>query len=196
MAPWRGTKGGVYICSTHRRKPGVCTNTLTLPMAKTDDDILSVIEHDFLSPRMIEDLLRLVDSGGAETTGLLRVEKERLETEIQNLVRSVAAGVPGEAVAPEIRKLKGQLAKVEVKLRVPRREPPDLEKLRAALEQRSEQWKRDLRAEPQVARMLLRRLIGPVELWEGDPPDYVRWEAKTDATALLDGQYHDVASPT
>ena len=90
-----------------------------------------------------------------------------------------------------------------------------MDKLRLALEQRSKQWKRDLRAEPKVARMLLRRLIGPIELWDeadyaADPPvpdfistpdyrglkEYVGWEAKSDLTVLFDRDYRLVASPT
>ena len=46
-------------------------------------------------------------------------------------------------------------------LRTPRQARSDIAKLRAALEQRAEEWKATLRAEPKVARLLLRRLIGP-----------------------------------
>jgi hypothetical protein len=47
---------------------------------------------------------------------------------------------------------------------------PDIDKLRAALEQRAEQWKADLRDEPKVARLLLRRLVGPLTLWDASEP--------------------------
>jgi hypothetical protein len=60
------------------------------------------------------------------------------------------------------------------------------DKLRAALEQRAEQWKADLRAEPRVARMLLRQLVGPLTLWDESEPDFVKWTAKP-TTGLLDG---------
>ena len=33
----------VYICSTRRRKPGACSNTLALPMQETEDDILCAL---------------------------------------------------------------------------------------------------------------------------------------------------------
>ena len=44
--PWRerepgGHQAHVYICSTRRRKPGVCANTLALPIDATDDAVLS-----------------------------------------------------------------------------------------------------------------------------------------------------------
>ena len=48
MAPWKGIKGGVYICSTRRRKPGVCGNVLALPIAETDDTVLSMVEGEVL----------------------------------------------------------------------------------------------------------------------------------------------------
>ena len=139
----------------------------------------------------------------------MRRKLGRLQAEIDNLVKSIASGVPGDTVAPAIREREVQLTRVKVALNAPRPETPDLDTLRAALEQRSEQWKKDLRAEPKVARMLLRRLIGPIELWEDEPlPDFVdkdddrgaeqfvNWEAKTDVSALLDRDYRLVKSPT
>jgi hypothetical protein len=50
IAPWKGV-ANVYICSTRRRKPGVCTNTLALPIEQTDDDVLSIIEGEVLGTR-------------------------------------------------------------------------------------------------------------------------------------------------
>ena len=55
------------------------------------------------------------------------------------------------------------------------------------LEQRAKQWKKELRAEPQIARLVLRRLVGPLTLWdESKRPDFVRFET-TPTVALLDG---------
>ena len=94
---------------------------------------------------------------------------------------SIAKGVANDTVAPAIRERETQLARVELALRTPRPETPDLDALRAALEQRSKEWKKTLRAEPKVARMLLRRLTGPIEMWdESERPDFVRWETQTE----------------
>ena len=61
-------------------------------------------------------------------------------------------------------------------------------------------WKRDLRADPRVARLLLRKLVGPLELHDDSRrPDWVEWvpfEAPVMPGALLDGLVHLVASPT
>jgi hypothetical protein len=77
---------------------------------------------------------------------------------------------------------------------MPRQAPPNIEGLRAALEQRATQWKAELRAEPEVARLLLRRLVGPMTLWDGVEAD-LRWEAETKSD-LMDGLVHLMASPT
>lgn len=63
----------------------------------------------------------------------------------------------------------------------------DHEKLKAALEQRVADWRHQLRAEPRMVRMLLRRLVGPVLLHdESTRPDFVKWET-TPTAGLLDG---------
>lgn len=85
------------------------------------------------------------------------------------------------------------LSRVEVALRAPRPVRPDLDHLRAALEQRATEWKSTLRSEPKVARLLLRRLDGPLTLWD-EPEGGARWEAET-TTSLLDSLVHHMASP-
>jgi hypothetical protein len=82
-------------------------------------------------------------------------------------VASIAAGVPAETVAPQIRERQVALAQLEVKLAAPRPARPNIDALRAALTQRVETWKQALRAEPKVARVLLQQLVGPLTLWAG-----------------------------
>ena len=54
-----------------------------------------------------------------------------------------------------------------------------------------------MRAEPQVARLMLRRLVGPLTMWDAKDTEDVEWEAGATA-GLLDGlaPIHVVASPT
>jgi site-specific DNA recombinase len=193
--PWKDD--GVYTCSTRRRKPGICTNTLALPMAETDAAILSTIEGDVLHPRLIEDLLLLVDHGGADDNVRLTADRDQLQREVKNLVAAIAKGVAEDTVASDIRQRQVEIAKLDEKLRTPRRVPLDVVKLRQALTLRAEDWKRDLRAEVKVARMLLRRLVGPLTLWQDEPvPAWIKWEAEFRPESLLDGLVHDMASPT
>ena len=93
-------------------------------------------------------------------------------------MKSIAVGVPADTVAPAILEREAEMARLDVKLRAPRRVPPDMARLKAALEQRRKQWKRDLRAAPQVARLVLRRLVSGLqtaaESWPAEP---AQWSA-------------------
>lgn len=188
-APWKNATP-VYVCATRRRKPGVCTNTLALPITKADSAVLDCVEGEALGTRFIEELLRLVDQGEADNSAQLTAERDRLQEEVQNLVGSIAAGVPADTVAPAINERQREIAKLETKLRQPRPVQPKIDELRAALEQRATEWRATLRAEPKVARLLLRRLIGPLTL--ADPADHAafdEWEASL-TPALLEGLAH------
>ena len=122
-----------------------------------------------------------------DETPRLKSERDRLQAEIDNLVKSIAAGVPPETVAPSILERQDAIRKVETRLRMPTVTRRDHEKLKAALEQRAKDWKRELRAEPRVARLLLRRLVGPIVLHDDSKrPAFVRWET-TPTMGLLDG---------
>jgi site-specific DNA recombinase len=194
-SPWTA----IYVCATRRRKPGVCTNTLALPIADTDDAVLEMVEGEVLGTRFIEELLALVDRGEADNTALLTADRERLAREVSNLMDLVANGVPADTVAPKIRERETQIARLDVQLRTPRQQPPNIEKLREALMQRAAQWKADLRDEPKVARLLLRRLVGPLTLWDAAVPsaEWLEWDAAL-TPALLEGlvPIQVVASPT
>ncbi len=81
----------------------MCTNTLALPIDETDDTILSIIEGEVLGTRLINELLVLVDAAPDESVWLT-AERDRLQTEVDRLVQSIAAGVPAETVAPLVQK--------------------------------------------------------------------------------------------
>src|SRR5689334_18542668 len=76
--PWKGHPPNVYICGTRRRKPGVCTNTLALPIDLADEDILSEVEGTLLSPHAIEQLLSTLDARGADDVAALGRQREQL----------------------------------------------------------------------------------------------------------------------
>lgn len=131
IAPWKGHTN-VYICSTRRRKPVVCTNTLALPIAETDDAVLDVVEGAVLGTRFIEELLRLVDRGNADNSAHLAADRERLQCEIDNVLDLAASGVAAETIAPKICERQTSLARIDQQLRAPRQAPPNIEKLRDA----------------------------------------------------------------
>lgn len=106
----------------------------------------------------------------------------------------------------ELRRTNARL--VDVRRRLEPREHQDREQLRAALEQRVEEWRSILRANPAQGRQVLHHVIGPILFWLGDASDLdvadgadprdrrgrdgltsddVRWFANTKPAGLLAG---------
>ena len=98
--------------------------------------------------------------------------------------------------AAAIRDRELEISRLEVRIRTPK-QALNIERLRDALTQRAAEWKATLRSEPKVARLLLRRLIGPLVLHdESERPDFVEGVAEV-KTGLIDGlaEIQDMASP-
>ena len=128
-----------------------------------------------------------MDRGEADDTARLTAERDRLQREMSNLIDLVASGVSADTLAPKIREREAAIAKLDRQLRTPRQVPPNIEKLRSALLQRAEEWRAELRGEPQLARLLLRRLVGPITLTDpSDTKAFVEWAASL-TPALLEG---------
>ncbi len=81
----------------------------------------------------------------------------------------------------ELDSLEGEMsatmAKVEAALQRPRPQRPDADKARVALLQRAGEWRETLRAEPKVARLVLRRMLGSLTLSGAARPAFVKWDA-------------------
>jgi hypothetical protein len=146
---------------------------------------------------VVDSLLGLVGSAPDEGAWLAS-ERERLRGEIKRLVGSIAAGVAPETVAPAIRQREFEITKLDARLKLPPAAPLSRERLREALERRRASWSAELRADPKVARLVLRRLLEPLTLWE--EPEGARWEAESKTFALVDGivvvSSNWLASPT
>jgi DNA invertase Pin-like site-specific DNA recombinase len=200
VSPW--THEAVYLCGTRRQKPGTCSNSLRLPMAETDEAVLEIVAGEVLAPSMIDELLAMVDRGQADTTARDVAERDRLQQEVQNLVEAIAKGVARETVVVEIRRRQAEIATLNARLTAPRREPPNMERLRQALTLRAEEWKATLQSEPKVGRLLLKRLLDPIELWDADrtvkSPEWIAWETSIRPQALLEseGAIEHMASPS
>jgi hypothetical protein len=72
------------VCSTRRRKPGLCNNTVALSIQETDEAILSEIEGEVLGTRHIDELLAVVASA-PDPTAHLQAKRDRLCRERDNL---------------------------------------------------------------------------------------------------------------
>ncbi|WP_110174776.1 zinc ribbon domain-containing protein [Luteitalea pratensis] len=205
----------VYVCATRRRKPGVCTNKAAIPIFDADNIMLDMVEDEVLSPAYVDTLLAMMARGTdpAETPRLER-ERERLETEVQRLVGSIAHGVDPREVADQIA-VRRACIEAATKRLASVQEPPDVDRLRDALLQRCAEWREVLRGEVHVARILLRKLVGPIFLEDplspeqalavgvvsacdsGSEEDLIRWDAPI-KPGILEGlaTVQDVASPT
>lgn len=158
-----------------------------------------MVEGEVLGTRFIEELLVMVDQGESDNIAHLTRERDRLRGEITNFVGCIATGKAGapDAIAQAIRDRELEVARLEMRLRSPR-QAPNIERLREALTLRAAEWRVTLRSEPKVARLLLRRLIGPLELHdESKRPDFVRADTML-KTGLIDGlaEIQVVASPS
>lgn len=194
-SPWK--QEAVYVCATRRRKPGVCPNTLTLPVTDTDEIILTFVEGEVLAPKFIEELLALVDQGEDDDTVQVVAQRDRLQGEIANLLKLVASGVSPDTIAPEVRKREAEVNQLEARLRTPRPVRPDIDKLREALTLRADEWKMTLRQEPKVGRLILRRLVEPLTLHdESERPEWIKWDASVRTDLLEETYTKRLASPT
>jgi hypothetical protein len=105
--------------------------------------------------------------------------------------------IASDSVGDAIRQREVQIVRLEIKLRQLRKVAPNIEALREAPTQRAAEWRQTLRDEPKVARLLLRKLIGPLVLVdESQNPNFVEADVEI-KPALLEG-LHDVekgASP-
>ena len=175
VAPWKGLSN-VYICSTRRRKPGVCSSTLALPIVETDNAVLQEVIDEALGTRYVDELLKMIETVPDET-GRLEAERDRLRKELNNLAEAVAQLGSADGLVPKVKERQAELAKVEAALRRPRPQRPEADKVRAALLQRAGEWRETLRAEPKVARLVLRRMLGSLTLSGAERPAFVKWDA-------------------
>ena len=93
--------------------------------------------------------------------------------------------MPAETIATAMRERHTALRTLEARLRAPR-VAPQREQVRAALDKRVADWRERLHAEPEVARLVLRELVGPITLYDPPVPEQVvRWSAELKAHETL-----------
>jgi site-specific DNA recombinase len=146
-----GNRKDVYICSAHRRKgAAVCDNRLALPIVDTEDRILRVIEGEVLQPSFIDTVLDSVFVPDSTDRPALESERGELERQLASLTEAVKLGGDIPTLVTALKTTNAQLA--SVRRRLEPQEQHDREQLRAALEQRSEEWKQILRVNPAQGR--------------------------------------------
>jgi hypothetical protein len=108
---------------------------------------------------------------------------------ITKLVDLAAGDGDVEEIRPKIARLKADRQKVQQRLAAMPM-APDRAELKAALEQRSTDWKQKLRGYPEEARFVVQQLLGPLELWHGRVQDVCATDE--DLATLLDLRGRDL----
>jgi hypothetical protein len=132
-------------------------------MDLADAAVLDMIEGEVLGTRMIEELLAIVDRGEGDGSARWMADRDPLRAEVDGLVASIAAGVDPQTVAPAIKDRTAQIARLEAQLRTPGGSALILISCASPLPAIRPGALRATRL-PQMARLILRRLVGPVTL--------------------------------
>jgi len=96
-------KTGVYSCATRRPQPGLCSNTLKLPIEETDRAVLDELDSKLQDPRFIQEVLAMV-TDAPDQTERLTAEKGQLKKGGRQAPRAGCPGRPfGDRCAPKIK---------------------------------------------------------------------------------------------
>ena len=109
---------------------------------------------------LIEAVLRTVFVADEADRPALEAEREDLERQMENLTAAVKAGGDIPSLVVELKKTNARL--VDIRRRLEPQEQHDREELRAALEQRVEEWRPILRKNASQARQVLGQVLGPI----------------------------------
>jgi hypothetical protein len=178
--------GKYYVCATRRHAgTSVCANPLALRIEVFDDVVLRLLEGQVLHPVFVEQVLNLA-CGNRTDDGRAPLEAQRDEQTAQiNRLLAVAAAGAGDVpeLAATIKKKTLERDALDRRLAV-LAEPIDRAALKAALEQRCEDWQKRLRSEyADEARFVVQQLIGPLTLWFGRAEDLFGTEEEREALA-------------
>ena len=99
----------------------------------------------------------------------LEAERHELEQQLDRLTAAIKLGGSIPQLVDEMKSINLRLR--DVRCRLEPREQQDRERLRAALEQRVDEWREILRPNPAQGRQLLKHVIGPIMLWVGQASD-------------------------
>ena len=158
-----------YRCRAAAERGTICTNTLALPMALTDQAVLGYVEGVLLHPDVVSEALRralapdpLAEPVDVQATRLGR-ELSQVEKELAALVQAIASGEAPEIVLREIRQREHRRTTLQDALaRLHQRAieaPADAEQLRPRLLARLTDWRGLAARHVQQTRQLLRKLL-------------------------------------
>ena len=198
-----------YGCSAyHRRGKSVCANSLTVPMAATDDAVLSVVEDAILRPEVVEAAIekaveQLTVTTAASRRPALEADLATVERELTRLTGAIATGgeLPALLDAVQDRERRREALRCELEV-LGTSEPVVLDRaaLRKNLESRLGDWRGLLRRHTEQGQQILRRLlVGRLTFTpaEDDTGRYYTFHGTGTLTKLVGGLVpQKLASPT
>jgi site-specific DNA recombinase len=167
----RGIRYDVYLCSSRRRRQGICSVDLMLPITETDATIVEALEREAMGGRVIDELLsRYAAVSEASSAGArIEAEKQAVQADIDTLLQAIAKKhITSEVAGKKIAGLQAKLVELN---RLARPKTPQANALRQALQTRASKFLDMLRSEPLVARSLIQRLLGPISFGWSDAVD-------------------------
>lgn len=151
----RGNHRLYYVCATSRRRPGVCLNRRMYDLDMLDRLVLGLVDRRILDDRSVNELLSRIDTA-PDNRPTLKAQQDDHVVKRDRLIASIQDGVPGDVVAPAIKATQAEIDRLQRLLDAPRPEQPDVERLRSALMQQVQEWRRVLRGDVGLAREVLR----------------------------------------
>lgn len=164
-----------YGCAAHRDSgPSVCANELRVPRRVVEEKLLEGIKHDLFTPEYIklfkqEVSRRLVEQKRKATDlGPIKKKLAKVETEIQNILTAIKAGIVTASTKTELEKLETERDSLLKALNVDTRKLDNLGHILPRAVERFKQMIDDLETvtlrDVARARTQIKHLVGDVKL--------------------------------
>src|SRR5262249_41154757 len=149
-----------------RKGASVCANATVLPLEETERQIVQAMTGVVLQPAFIARVLDTVFVPDAVNRLGLEAERDELERQIGHLTEAVKLGGNIPVLVEELKQSSLRLRDIRCLLEP--REHEDRERLRAAMEQRVDEWREILRTSPAQGRQVLKQVLGTIAILEAE----------------------------
>ena len=175
-APMASSGRNSYVCTTrHNRGASVCPGTIVVRDA-VENGVINLIQAKILEPGSVDRIvgevraqLESVSKPGSSEREDLEARINALQKEVDNLANGIANGAPADVLGPKIRERQTQIAEHRDELKsLAAADAMDIsdETLRKMVKERAEEIRSAIDDDVQVAREMLRQVLGSVTATE------------------------------
>lgn len=175
-APMASSGRNSYVCTArHNRGASVCPGTIVVRDA-VEASVINLIQAKILEPgavaRIVGEVksqLEAISKSGSSEREDLEARINVLQKEVDNLANGIANGAPADVLAPKIQERQARITEHQSELKaLAAAEVIDVsdETLRKMVEARAEEIRSAIDDDVQVAREMLRQVLGPVTATE------------------------------